>query len=249
MRATRLLELADLLRAGGETTIEALAAALGVSARTVRRDVAVLRERGACIAGQSGRGGGVRLEGGRGLTAVHLGLGELVALWLTARLADAGGERASGRPWTGHAERALGKLLAAVPASRARELRDLGARIFIGPPANVGVRDSLGVLAPDLLSLVEEAVVASASLRCAYRDRAGRTTSRHVEPHGLAVMPPAWYLLARDRTSGGARMLRLDRILDPSLQRTSAFRPDSGLARHLLPPEVTWQPLLRQSPV
>jgi hypothetical protein len=34
------------------------------------------------ISGEAGPGGGVRLEGDRGLAAVHLSLSEIVAIWL-----------------------------------------------------------------------------------------------------------------------------------------------------------------------
>jgi predicted DNA-binding transcriptional regulator YafY len=51
-----------------------------------QRDLAALRARGLSIHGEAGPGGGVRLEGDRGITAVDLTTGEVVTLWLTARL-------------------------------------------------------------------------------------------------------------------------------------------------------------------
>jgi predicted DNA-binding transcriptional regulator YafY len=45
-RALRLLDLGDRLRAAAETTAGALARDLGVSERTVRRDLAALRAAG-----------------------------------------------------------------------------------------------------------------------------------------------------------------------------------------------------------
>src|ERR687896_703386 len=83
-RAARLMELADRLRASAETTVQALASEMGVSARTMHRDLAMLRARGMPISGQAGPAGGVRLDGPRGGTAVHLSVAEIVALWLAA---------------------------------------------------------------------------------------------------------------------------------------------------------------------
>jgi len=71
-RADRLMDLADLLRGREETTVAGLAGELGVSPRTLYRDLAALRDRGLPITGEPGRGGGIRLVGSRGVTAVHL---------------------------------------------------------------------------------------------------------------------------------------------------------------------------------
>ena len=159
IRATRLFDLAERLRATTETTVEELASALDVSARTVRRDLALLRDRGMPITAESGRGGGVRLEGARGVVAVHLGIPEIVALWLGARLAQA----VADVPWTRRANGALTKLLASLPAAGARELRDLCGRIFIGPDASARVREGVGPVAPGLFHLFETAVRAAIS--------------------------------------------------------------------------------------
>lgn len=239
VRAARLLDLADLLRASAETTVDTLAARLRVSARTVRRDLALLRERGMPIAGQSGPGGGVRLEGARGVVAVHLGVPEIVALWLGARLARAVAEV----PWGRRAEDALTRLLASLPAERARELRDLCGRIFVGPRASERVREGLAPVAPELLHLFEEAVRRGVALAFRYRDRNGRATARQVEPHGLSIMPPVWYLLGRDVDTGLPRMFRMDRVSAPALRPALSFRPDARVVEALLPPEVTWVPL------
>src|SRR5262245_65908629 len=85
-RASRLMDLADLLRSRDETTVGSLARELGVSRRTLLRDLATLRGRGMPIRGEPGPGGGVRMEGSRGVTAVHVSAAEVVALWLAPRL-------------------------------------------------------------------------------------------------------------------------------------------------------------------
>jgi predicted DNA-binding transcriptional regulator YafY len=54
--------LVQLLRRRGDWTIDDLAYELGVSRRTILRDVNHLRERGFEISGMSGPGGGLHLE-------------------------------------------------------------------------------------------------------------------------------------------------------------------------------------------
>lgn len=242
-RAVRLFELRERLQATAETTVGALAQALGVSERTVRRDLATLRDSGLTITGESGPGGGVRLEGRRGLTAVHLAVEEVVALWLAVRIAQAIGPLAGPLPWGRRAERVVPKLLSALPTARARALRDLGRRIYVGPPASDSVRGLAGTGVPALLGLVERAAFEGFALRFSYRDRNGRVSTRHAEPHGVLIQLPVWYLLARDVRADTLRTFRMDRIATPSLDTTHRFRADMTVVRALLPTEVVCRPL------
>ena len=58
----RLEELKGLLKGRDRSTGEALAAELGISRRTLHRDVAILRDNGLAIEAARGRGGGMRLH-------------------------------------------------------------------------------------------------------------------------------------------------------------------------------------------
>ena len=181
----------------------------------------------------------MRLEAERGVTAVHLSVGEVVSLWLAARLSRA----ASDLPWGGAARSGLAKLLAGLPAERARELRALCRRVVLGPRASDRVRGGLGRTPPELLALFERAFLAGQGLAFRYVDQAGRATQRRVEPHGLLVQAPVWYLLARDADKGEPRTFRMDRIAGPRLLPDLAFRPDPAVIEANLPAGVDWEPL------
>ncbi|MCB9645461.1 MAG: WYL domain-containing protein [Deltaproteobacteria bacterium] len=237
-RAERLMDLAELLRGREATPVSALAAELGVSRRTLLRDLAALRERGMPISGEPGHGGGVRLEGARGLTAVHMSLDEVVALWLGARLSRA----ASDLPWGGASSTAMTKLLGSMPKARARALRALCGRVVVGTPASANVRAEAGAPPVELLSRFEEAFTSGRGLGFEYRDREGRQTQRRVEPHGLLVQTPVWYVLALDVDKGEPRMFRMDRIARPRLLK-GEFTPRLDVIRALLPAELDWRPL------
>lgn len=239
-RGERLLELADLLRGREATTAGELAGELRVSRRTVLRDLAALRERGMPITGEAGRGGGLRLEGDRGVLAVHLSLSEIVAMWLAARLSRV----ASDLPWGAAANSGLAKLLSTLPAARARALRSLCRRVIVGPAASEATRKAASAAPPELLGLFEEAFSAGYGLGFQYADREGARSSRRVEPHGLLVTTPLWYILARDVEKGAPRMFRMDRISRTRLLKDVVFQPDLQLIRSMFTDASLWHPLV-----
>jgi predicted DNA-binding transcriptional regulator YafY len=238
-RAERLMEVSDLLRGREATTVAALADELRVSRRTILRDLATLRDRGVPITGDPGPGGGIRLEGGRGLAAVHLSLPEIVAIWLGARLSRATSEL----PWGGAASSGMAKLLGSLPEPKARALRSLCRRVIVGGPASTSIRESVGATSPELLRIFEEAFSAGVGLAFHYSDRVGHESVRRVEPHGLLVEPPVWYVLARDIETARSRTFRMDRITRPRLLSEVVFRPDLAVVRAQLPDLDRWRPL------
>jgi predicted DNA-binding transcriptional regulator YafY len=238
------MELADLLRGRDGTTVGNLAEELGVSRRTLLRDLATLRERGMPISGEAGPGGGVRLEGERGVTAVHFSLSEIVSMWLAARLS----REASDLPWGASASSGMAKLLGSLPAARARALRALCRRVIVGAPASAAVRAGAGAAPPELLGLFEEAFSAGLGLGFHYTDREGNTSSRRIEPHGLLVETPVWYVVARDVDKGEPRVFRMDRIARPRLLRDIVFRPDLRLIQSQFCDLQRWRPLTGRWP-
>ena len=95
-------------------------------------------------------------------------------------------------------------------------------RIVIGVPPNPALLSEAVPIAADVYRQCELAVVESRRLRISYVDRAGVVTKRELDPHGLFIQAPLWYLLAFDHLRSAPRMFRLDRItradIDPVLQ-------------------------------
>ena len=238
-RAERLIELADFLRRRDAVTIDDIARELGVSARTVFRDVASLRSRGLPILGDSGPGGGVRLDPAH-RAPVHFTISEIVGIWLTARLA----RETSDLPWSNAATNALSKLLTSLPAGKAENLRRLCRRVIVGPPASEKTRGGAGGAPPELLQIFEEAFSNGHAIKFDYVNKNGGSSRRTVEPHGLLVQPPVWYILSRDIEQREPRTFRMDRIARPRIWRATTFRPDLEILRVQIPKTNQWRPLL-----
>ncbi|HZW27052.1 MAG TPA: HTH domain-containing protein, partial [Trueperaceae bacterium] len=102
----RLFDLVEALQGRGVKTAAELASQLGVSERTVRRDIARLMELDLPVETHQGRGGGVSLPSGALLTAVRFTDDELLALVVGLKAAVAGADETLGRA----AERALQRL-------------------------------------------------------------------------------------------------------------------------------------------
>jgi predicted DNA-binding transcriptional regulator YafY len=222
------MALADLLRGREATSVGALAEELGVSRHTLLRDLAALRERGMPITGESGPGGGGRpphLERGRG----DLDGGPAIT-------------GASDLPWGQAATSGMAKLLGSLPQGKVQALRRLCRRVIVGQPVSASVRAGAGA-PPAELRLFEEAFSTGLGLGFRYTDSAGQRSTRRVEPHGLLVETPVWYILARDVDKGEPRMFRMDQIARPRLLPDLGFRPDLQVIRAVLPGADRWHPL------
>ncbi|GHC84976.1 DNA-binding transcriptional regulator [Nocardiopsis terrae] len=205
----RLLRLLSLLQVRQEWSGAELTERLGVSARTLRRDVERLRDLDYRVEGTPGVAGGYRLVSGRDLPPLLLDDEEAVAIALA--LATATGVEES-------ALRALAKLERVLPARLRPGLVAVGRAASVVPhPDAPGVDPTvLGVLA----ACRHERAVTDFT----YRDRMGNSTERRVEPHHLVSHGGHWYLLAHDTAREDWRTFRVDRLSDPRPTH-GRFRP------------------------
>lgn len=202
--AARLLRLLSLLQMPREWPGSELADRLGVTDRTVRRDVDRLRELGYPVVAALGATGGYRLTAGSALPPLVLDEDEAVAVAVGLRVAAgqavAGIEDAS--------VRALTKLEQVLPAKLRRRVRVVGTA--------VAVRAGTGpTVDPEVLTTLAAAVSNRERVRLRYRDAAGAESRRHVEPIGVAAAGRRWYLVAYDLDRDAWRSFRADRIEGP----------------------------------
>lgn len=196
-RADRLFRLVSSLRRRKVTTASRLAAELGVSERTVYRDVRDLIDSGVPISGEAGVG--YSLARGFDLPPLTFNDAELTALALGARLV-----RAWADPELASAAGAVLDKIEAVLPDRLRG-RLASSRVFAPgfhvPPA----------LAAHLGKL-RRAVDSRFLTRLRYRKSDGDTTSRTVRPLGLFFWGKTWTMATWCELRGDFRTFRLDRI-------------------------------------
>jgi predicted DNA-binding transcriptional regulator YafY len=202
--SARLLRLLSLLQAPHDWTGSMLAERLGVSPRTVRKDIDRLRELGYPVRANRGSAGGYRLAAGTAMPPLLLDDEEAVAVALGLRTA-AGGTVAGIEETS---LRALAKLEQVLPARLRRRVQAL--QTYTVP---VG-RDGPGPLAdPGVLTTLAGACRDHERLRFDYRSHDGAASLRVVEPYRLVNWGRRWYLLAWDVDRSDWRTFRVDRIV------------------------------------
>lgn len=175
-----------------------LAAELGVTCRTLRRDVERLRSLGYTVDAEPGQGGGYALRRGQALPALSLDEDEALAVNLA--VAAAAGHLID----AGAATRALAKIDAVLPAAartRSRELR-----------ASTDVSLARAPMDAQVLAACADATRRRRRVRFTYVDRHGNSTERWVEPHQVWCRGEVWYLAAYDVAREAWRAFRLDRM-------------------------------------
>ena len=211
---SRALALLNLLQTHRHWPGPELAERLGVTERTVRRDVERLREFGYRIESTPGAAGGYRLEAGSAVPPLLLTDDEAVAMAIGLRLAAS--QRLVGGADT--TLRALAKLEQVLPAPLRRRVNALADTV---QPA--GIRSGAPV-STDLLGELALACRDHERVRFTYTSASEAVTQRRVEPHALAPADRHWYLLCWDLDKEDWRTFRVDRLAGVQHTRVS-FRP------------------------
>jgi predicted DNA-binding transcriptional regulator YafY len=215
-RLGRLEELKGLLKARDHTTAAELAAELGVSLRTLNRDLALLRDSGVPIESDRGRGGGLRLQRNWSLGRLHLSPEEAIDLLLSIAIA----ERVNSPLLLQQLAPIKRKIVGAFSESYQPKIAALRKRILIGRPASGTVLASFQAPPRRALAGIAEAFFDQRCLTLGYEDQNGATTLREIEPQFLYLSMPVWYLVAWDRLRGAVRTFRIDRIRSVAALRT-----------------------------
>jgi len=209
-RTNRLFQLMQVLRSGAPPhTAGMLAQELGVSARTVHRDIDTLRGLGAVIDGAAGFG--FTLIEDAALPPMGFDNDELEALVLGLREVEQIGDPDLSKA----AGRALRKLQGRLPPSQSQRLKHavLSAKRFHRP-------------APPAISVarLRQATRDEMAVEFAYVDAQGAASQRRVSPLGIVYMDQSTVLLGWCHLRRDFRVFRLDRMQGLEVTDQS-FRP------------------------
>jgi predicted DNA-binding transcriptional regulator YafY len=200
----RMLSLLATLQTGRSFGGGELAVRLGVSPRTLRRDVDRLREYGYPVETRPGPGGHYRLTAGAAMPPLMLEDDEAIAVLLGLASLAATGSADEGSVDEA-ATRAYGKVEQYLP----KRLRHRIGR----------VRSSLEtseVRAPSTsagaLGEIADAIAAEQVVAFDYERRDGAASSRRVEPYRQVHHLQRWFLLGWDLDRDDWRVFRIDRL-------------------------------------
>jgi len=214
----RLLALLSLLQSRPRWSAPELADRLGVTTRTVRRDVTRLRDLGYPVVGGAGRDGGYELGAGGTLPPLLLTDDECVVVAVGLRAAASGAVAG----YEQAAVAAMAKLEQVLPVRLRERVLSLNDAVVLVRPGAGPSTD------PEVLLTVAQACRRSERLRFSYQDGDGHVTERRAEPHGVVSTDRRWYLVARDLDRQDWRTFRVDRISAPVLTG-HRFAPATGV--------------------
>jgi len=208
-RSERLLQLLQVLRRHRHPLSgSAIASELGISLRTLYRDVATLQSQGARIDGAPGLG--YVLQAGFTLPPLMFSTDELEALVLGSRwVAERGDTRLAAA-----ARDALAKIAAVLPAELRHELDS--AALLVGPGEPIAVGDAE-------VAALRQAIRSEHKVAIHYRDAAGEDSARTIWPFALGYFDRARVVVAWCELRQSIRHFRTDRIT--ALQTTTQRYP------------------------
>lgn len=213
---SRALTLLNLLQTHRHWTGPELAGRLGVTERTIRRDVDRLRELGYRVESVPGALGGYRLEGGTAVPPLLLTDAEAVAIAIGLRVAAT--QRLIDGPETTLS--ALAKVEQVLPARLRTQVNALASAV---QPTGLGQGTAVST---EVLAELAMACRDRERVRFRYVSAAGTQTERRVEPHTLAPADRHWYLLCFDLDRDDWRTFRVDRLSEVFHTRLTFQRRD-----------------------
>lgn len=206
-RLERLYAINEAIRRRSPQPVSAalLASNLGVSRRTIERDLVSLRAAGVPLYSEHGRTGGQISLDQPGPVVVTLTAPEVTALLVA--LAAAGADM----PFAESGASATTRLLDGLGTSTRMNVEQLRGR--------VRARASSALVDKRTRHTIQEAVRRAVVVNLDYVDANGTDTARAVEAHGFYHGGDGWYLIAWCQLRDAGRIFRLDRIQSARITR------------------------------
>jgi predicted DNA-binding transcriptional regulator YafY len=198
MKAERLLAILTILQNRDKVSAASLAEELGVSVRTIYRDIDALALAGLPVYGTAGRDGGLSLVEGFSLDRQLLDSGEVNKI--LAGLAGLAGVLPDGEVATLREKFSL----------MLKQSADRG----LGVPTNhIFIELTPSRREKRIIETIERSIVGQTVVCVAYTDGSGRESSREIEPLALVFVWQSWYVWAWCRLRENFRLFKVSRVL------------------------------------
>ncbi len=205
----RLDQLIGKLKTSETYTAASLAEELGVSLRTMMRDIKTLRDKGYPIDADKGKGGGVRLYPRWGIGRLTMSYREVIDLLLALTVL----EKLNSQLFFNNLESVKNKLYASFPDSQRSKVSEIRNRILIGENAPTDAVQNYSTLVNNQQNdIILESFFDQKPLDICYKQKDGTVSERVIEIHFLYLYWPIWYLICFDHLRKEPRTFRIDRI-------------------------------------
>lgn len=218
---SRVLALLELLQDRPGITGPALADALGVTTRTIRRYVTILHDMGIPVEPTTGRVGGYTLRRGFRMPPLMFSADEAIGL----AVALLGTRTSNAAELPEPVANALGKIERAMPADLAARIATIreGATVAEMPWTPTDAFPN-----PTVLATLIQGSMAHQRIWIRYGRLNGDQTAREVDPFGVLVYQGRWYLHGYCHLRKDMRTFRADRVRRVDLL-PQQFDPPAGL--------------------
>lgn len=216
-RLDRLNRLESWLKSNDMLILRDAADELGVSIRTINRDIGLLRERGVPVEADRGRGGGVRLHSQWGVGRVSFTYKEAIDLLVGMAMS----EQTDQSMQMGQSRSIRRKLMASFSHADQARINKFRDRIRTGSRSSALSLDTYEPSAQQVNGPLKEAFLLQKRAEITYRDAQNKETVRSIEVHYLILNPPIWYAVCWDHLRQDIRSFRCDRMHQVALGRPS----------------------------
>ena len=208
LRIDRIDRLIGLLKEDREWTTLSLSLELGVSSRTIMRDLKVLQSRDYPIDTDRGRGGGVRLDRRWGVEKLQLSNEEMVNILVSLAIT----ESLESLLMQSQVKSVRQKITRTFPAKQQTAINRLRSRILVGKPASEIVLATYSRPIQSIVESITSAFFNQHKVQIKYQSDSGEKTNRIVDAQCLLLNWPVWYLMGWDQLRDAPRVFRIDRI-------------------------------------
>ena len=210
-------QIIDCLRSESYWTSEQLCQHLGMSYRTLMRDLAELKEAGVPINTEKGRGGGISIVGRWGLTKLQLNNSEVITLLVSLAIA----ESIKSPILVDNIQSIKNRISSAFPIEQQRVIAKVRKRILVGDVATQDLIASYSKPRNSVLGDLTDSFFNLTKIQIRYQSSRNETTERVIEPQLLYLAFPVWYFLCWDELRNDVRLFRIDRII--ATKRTNSI--------------------------